>query len=80
LLCGVDEALFQLRWAHWKQRQGRWLLAKNLLPKASWGIQQDRAVLQQMTLPPELGAADALASFGMHQIGGCADGKTVAAL
>jgi hypothetical protein len=61
----VKEALFQLRWAHWQRWQGGRFLAKNLLPKRLWWIEQDRAVLQQLAPAPELGTADPLASSPM---------------
>jgi hypothetical protein len=69
-----------LVWAHWQLWQGRRFLVKNLLPKCLWWIQQDRAVLQQLAPPPELGTADPLASSRMHQVSGCAEGKAVAPL
>jgi hypothetical protein len=77
---GIKEALLELGWAHWQLWQGGRFLAKNLLPKGLWWIQQDRAVLQQLAPAPELGTADPLAPSRMHQVSGCAEGKAVALL
>jgi hypothetical protein len=72
--------MLQLRWAHWQRWQGGRFLAKNLLPKRLWWIHQDRAVLQQLASTPQLGAADPLAPWCMHQVSGCAEGEAVAPL
>ena len=74
----IKEALLQVSWTPWQLWQGGRFLAKNLLPQCLWGIQQDRAVLQQLAPAPELGTPYPLAPSRMHQVGGCAEGKAVA--
>jgi len=53
---------------------------KQLPPERLWRINLDAAVLEQATLAPQLGTADALAAVGMHQIGGGTEAKTAGGL
>jgi len=54
-----------------------WFAIEDLSPESLRGIQDDFAMLKEMTLTPELCTADAFVTLRIHKISGCGCGEAV---